>query len=282
MVYRAQAKHNCRPRQTVQTLGEHSYAIPEVAARESTLAGKLVPIVALLFFPVTLLATLLFSGIMFFGPTSWRHAIVSRVIPTSMKTLAKRTENQRKLLLQHVSGRVLDVGCGGGGYMSLLKGKATHIVALEPVTEMHHIIRQQAKEAGFDDYQITILKESVEEYAASNPPASFDWVILGNVMCEVDNQESTLRHIHKLLKNGGCVYFCEHLGAPTGSFARSFQNMVNPWWRTVSGGCNCNRDSLHAIEGMADWDVVSWQMNKLKVFMVPMVMGLAQKAQPMV
>jgi hypothetical protein len=46
----------------------------------------------------------------------------------------------------------------------------------------------------------------------------------------------------------------------------------------VSGVCNCNRDSLDALEGMAEWDVISWQMNNLTAFTVPIVMGLVRKA----
>lgn len=277
LVYRTEPTTNGRRRVTVQSLGGQTYAIPDVSRSKSTLMRKIVLVIALLLFPISVSVVVLYMVIMVVGPTSWRNAILSRIIPSQMKAVGTITENQRKLLLQHVSGRVLDVGSGGGAYLPLLKGKANHVVALEPVKEMHPIIRKEAKLAGFEDYQITILTDTVEEYAASNLTASFDWVLLGNVLCEVNSQLSTLDNVHKLLKEGGHVYFSEHVAYPIGTVARSFQDVLNPLWRRASGGCNCNRDSLHAIEGMADWDVVSWEMN-FNTFMGAFVMGLAQKA----
>jgi SAM-dependent methyltransferase len=145
---------------------------------------------------------------------------------------------------------------------------------------MHPLIRKQGQEAGFEEYQLTIVTATVEEYAIANPTAPlFDWVIFGNVLCEVDSQQSTLIHIHKLLKPGGHVYFSEHVAAPRDTRARQIQDCCNPLWSRISGGCNCNRDSLHALEGMAEWEVVSWEMSHIKVMFGPFVMGLAQKVQ---
>jgi 2-polyprenyl-3-methyl-5-hydroxy-6-metoxy-1,4-benzoquinol methylase len=192
--------------------------------------------------------------------------------------LANRTEYQRKLLLQHVSGRVLDVGSGSGEYLAHLSRKASHVVCLEPLARLHPALRQKAAEFGFADYQITILSETIEEYTASNPGSSFDWVLLGNVLCHVEDVSCTLRQVDMLLRPGGHVYFSEHLGSKT-ICTRRFQNLLNPWWRRISGGCNCNRDSLDMIERMESWDVASWQMENLKVGMGPFVMGLARKVE---
>jgi SAM-dependent methyltransferase len=269
-----------RPRRTIQSLGGRTYAIPEAAKSERTLATRMIPYMGLVFFPISISLLVLYTGFMIFSPTSWRHAMLSRLIPSQMKAIQRMTSNQRKLLLQHVSGRVLDVGSGGGPYLSLLRGKATHVVALEPVRTMHPLIRKEAEKAEFKDYQITISDLTIENYAAANPNSlgSFDWVILGNVLCEVNNQESTLNAIHSLLKHGGHVYFSEHVGSPAKTFDRKIQQIINPWWRRVSGGCNCNRDSLHAVEGMADWDVISWEMKNIVLpFGGSFVMGLARK-----
>jgi SAM-dependent methyltransferase len=265
-----------RQRLTVQSLGQYSYAIPEVAPERTGLLKRL--ILGSFFPPSPYCCSLIFTAIMTVGPKSWRMAIISQMIPKVMKSMKNRTLNQRKLLLQHLSGRVLDVGSGGGAYFSLFKDKASHVVALEPVSKMHNIIRHEAQKAGFHDFQITISAQTVEEYASFHPTEKFDWVILGNVLCEVENQQSTLESINRLLTEGGHVYFSEHLAAHPSTFVRKLQDFINPWWRRVSGGCNCNRDSLDALEGMAEWDVISWQMNNLTAFTVPIVMGLARKA----
>ena len=153
-------------------------------------------------------------------------------------------------------------------------------MALEPVQKLHEQIRQSASEAGLAPYQVTIAAETLEDYyARTADKATFDWIILGNVLCEVADPLQTLQHIHELLKPGGHVYFCEHQGCAVGTRARKIQDFMNPWWKTVSGGCNCNRHTLHAIEGMADWEVVSWEFENVQVLFGPMVMGLARKVE---
>jgi SAM-dependent methyltransferase len=261
-------------RKTVKTLGEYSYAIPDVSKRPSPFKQTLMLALALVLSPLLLTVLVIYTVFMFLGPMPLRNRVLSKVIPYAMKSLEGITHNQRKLLLQHVSGKVLDIGAGGGAYLQHCK-RASHYVAIEPVEGMHPLLANKAKLAGLKDYQVTIRSGGFETYDA--PVSSFDWIILGNVLCEVHDVHATLNKVHHLLKPGGHVYFSEHLGAPLHSVTRKFQEFMNPWWRQVSGGCNCNRDSLHAIEGMGSWDVVSWSLDGISVWGGPMVMGLARK-----
>jgi SAM-dependent methyltransferase len=262
-------------RKTVKTLGEYSYAIPDVTKRTSPFQQTLMFTLALVLSPLLFPGLVMYTIFMFLGPMSLRDLVLSTVIPYAMKFLEDMTHNQRKLLLQHVSGRVLDVGAGGGAYLQHCK-HASHYVAIDPVEGMHPLIANKAKLAGLQDYQLTICSCDFENYDA-HTSSCFDWIILGNVLCEVQDVHATLHKVHHLLKPGGHIYFSEHLAAPLHSVTRKFQELINPWWRLVSGGCNCNRDSLHAIEGMECWDVVSWSLDGISVLGGPMVMGLARK-----
>ena len=277
MVIRAIPKGKAS-RKTLQTIGGHSYAIPDIGKENATLfsytAGTIGGIILL---PIILPVVTIVTFCMAYGHKSVRSAILKFLIPNAMKPLADKFKNHRQLLLQHVRGRVLDVGAGGGGYFPLLQNVA-HVVAVEPVASLKDVIRKTAMENGLDEHQLTVVTETLEDYADTAPPNSFDWVVLGNVLCEVPDPQSCLDAVHKLLKPGGMLYFCEHQGCPRGTRTRTFQDVVNPWWSTFSGGCNCNRETLRAIEGMAGWDVVSWDFENVKVMGGPMVMGLAQKA----
>jgi SAM-dependent methyltransferase len=271
--YTSKKNKRSRPRQTVQNLGDHIYALPDV----TSLRASLVPLwKRLLLGPLMALGMPIYTVTMLISPPKIKNKILSMIIPRIMATVAKTTHNQRQLLLQHVSGRVLDVGSGGGGYLPFLSGKASHVVCLEPLKECHSTIRAGATQAGFEDYQVTIVPDGIDEYASKATTDRFDWIILGNVLCEVNDLESALASVHQLLKPGGHVYFCEHIASPSGTILRRFQNMYNPLWNRISGGCNCNRDTLHALEGMQNWDIVSWELG-LKVLSNRMVMGLARK-----
>ena len=273
------------PRQTVQSLGGRTYALPDVTVARSSGSRTSPSSSTSVFFLPQLQKTLkrvgviigmpFYTATMLIAPQKIRSKILGWFIPKVMAGLADITHNQRKLLLQHVSGRVLDVGSGGGAYLRHLKG-ASHVVCIEPIRECHPKIRTSAVEAGFQEYQVTIVGDTLEAYVQNNPYDKFDWVILGNVMCEVPDQRSTINCITSVLKPGGHVYFCEHIASPRGMSMRRIQDIINPFWNRVSGGCNCNRDTLHALEGVHDWDIISWDLS-LSVGGNRMVMGLAQK-----
>ena len=275
-----------------------------------TLSRASKAIVALLLSPVIGSLLGLLTIVMCLGPNFLRHAWISWFIPKACRSVDQQFEPERRKLLYDVSGRVLDVGSGGGAYLRYCYGsrsKVTAIVALEPVWELHGIIRaeadkQQQRRPQSDDNpndndcrpSLTILAMDVETYVkeqlpkGSKPEQLFDWVILGNVLCEVRDQQSTLRAIDQCLKPGGRVYFSEHVACSTKlscngkSFwldcNRRFQSLINPWWRTVSGGCNVNRDTLDAIVAVPGWHVISWCFRRsTSVIVGPMVLGLAQK-----
>ena len=208
------------------------------------------------------------------------------MIPRIMKRQAERFQPERDTLLAGIQEHhsVLDIGCGGGAYLRHYT-KASKIVALEPVCEMHKKIQAVAEQVGIDKEQLTILSCTFEEYVQlqqhePNSLVQFDWIICGNVLCEVHHQRSTLESIQLLCKSGGHVYFSEHEAAPSGTWTRRMENWINPWWVTISGGCNCNRDTLQTIRSVlnpTDWELAVWEYPHLTVALGPSFLALARK-----
>jgi SAM-dependent methyltransferase len=210
--------------------------------------------------------------------TPLRESLLSMLIPRIMGRLDKEFKRERRALLSGISGRVLDVGSGGGAYLKYLSNPrvvAGHVdvVALEPNPKLHPFIRMAGKSL---PGSLMIVSEMEDLTVQDNE--TFDWVILGNVLCEVDDVPHTVDRVSRLLKPGGRLYFQEHVARGRGTWQRSVQDFVNPLWRHVGGGCNCNRESHRLIEKHSCWeDVVGWQYDHIKVMMGPMVLGLAQK-----
>jgi 2-polyprenyl-3-methyl-5-hydroxy-6-metoxy-1,4-benzoquinol methylase len=224
-------------------------------------------------------------AIMYMGPLSLKHGILSTMIPFIMKRQAERFGPERDILLGGImeNDEVLDIGCGGGAYLRHYT-KASNIVALEPVVDMHDGIRQVAKQVGIPNKNLTILPLTLEEYVNSMQQSGmqkqqFDWIIVGNVLCEVSNPMVTLQSIKILTKPGGHVYFSEHEGATSGTWARLIQDIINPFWVTISGGCNCNRDILQMVRSslVDDWELAIWEYPHIQVAMGPSFLGLARK-----
>ena len=271
-----------------KTLGNKAYSInpfrldtsEEKWTLGSLAVAALKPVALIGLSPLIVTFSTSFFALMMLGPNMIRRKVISLMIPKIMENVATKCSEERKILLSDIgeNDRVLDVGSGGGAYLRHCS-KAKAVVALEPVAGMHDKIRKSAQEAGVDSNRITVLTEDVETYLQNNPDerGTFDRVILGNVLCEVRSQKSTLEAVKIALKVGGQAYFSEHLGCEAGSLSRRIQDFINPMWVVISGGCNCNRDTMKEILSVEGWEVIWWQYEGMKVCMGPFVIGIAEK-----
>jgi SAM-dependent methyltransferase len=91
---------------------------------------------------------------------------------------------------------------------------------------------------------------------------STDLVVTGLVMCSIPKPALALEEVARILRPGGTFRFMEHVRGPDGTFRGKFQDAVNPLWRRISGGCNCNRRTVETVEG-AGFEVRSLQPFKL-------------------
>jgi hypothetical protein len=73
-----------------------------------------------------------------------RNKVLGLFLPIGMNALDKIFQTEREALLRHVSGKVLDVGSGGGAYLRYTHN-ADDVVAVEPVEELHPKIRESGK-----------------------------------------------------------------------------------------------------------------------------------------
>jgi SAM-dependent methyltransferase len=234
--------------------------------------------VAIVLSPALLLGALLFTIPMLYKPI--QNRFVQWFIPCIMNTVDRKFSLERTTLLANVRGKVLDVGSGGGHYLRYFHN-ASSVVALEPVEGLHPAIQQQAKEWLPQEVTFSMSSLELESYLHQYPneASTFDWIILGNVLCEVKDVTSTLVSVDLALKETGIIYFSEHIGCDCSSWTRSLQDLVNPWWKLVSGGCNLNRDSLRLIQSMPNWRVVAWEYPSMNVGMGDFVVGLAHKVK---
>ncbi|KAL3942065.1 MAG: hypothetical protein SGBAC_003693 [Bacillariaceae sp.] len=207
--------------------------------------------------------------------TPLRETIFSMMIPKFMNKADEDFREERiKLLSTITGGSVLDVGAGAGAYFRYFSN-ADRVVAVEPQKIMYPKLNEVAKQNGL----VESSKEFILVGDLKDVEGTFDHVVFGNVLCEVPNIEETLQQVDRLLTPRGRVYFSEHIGRPTGTWTRFFQDWFNPLHVHMTLGCNCNRDSLDKIVSMKNWEVVYWKYEHLQVFMGPFVLGLAVKKE---
>ncbi len=71
--------------------------------------------------------------------------------------------------------------------------------------------------------------------------SAFDTVVVTYSFCTIPDLESTFSEIRIVLKPNGAVLFIAHGLAPDEPVEKT-QNLVNPIWKRIAGGCNLNRN----------------------------------------
>jgi ubiquinone/menaquinone biosynthesis C-methylase UbiE len=204
------------------------------------------------------------------------------MIPVAVTFVDRIFGDIRFELLKGIKGKVLDVGCATGVYLKYYSkhaDKLTHVVMLEPNRHMHEDLRRNISRCKSENPNMSKVPVEVEGRFLEELPASddgtFDWVILGNVLCEVPDPTETLRQVHRLLKVGGRVFYTEHVAQKKGTISRFLQDTIQPYWVRISDGCNINRCSLDTIRNQEGLDVINWSVPMSSL--APIEIGLAVK-----
>src|SRR5262245_8466995 len=176
----------------------------------------------------------------------------------------------RQGLVADATGRVLEIGAGTGLNLPHYNGGLESLVLTEPQAPMLRKLQQKVHE---QMPQAQVLRAPAEDLPFED--SSFDTVVTTLVLCGVDDQPRALREARRVLRPGGRLLFLEHVRADDPGLAR-FQDRIN-WLNRLVAGCDCNRETLAAIE--AEHFAVSrlerTTMPKAPKFVRPLIVGAA-------
>jgi ubiquinone/menaquinone biosynthesis C-methylase UbiE len=168
----------------------------------------------------------------------------------------------RARLLKPAAGRVLEIGAGTGLNLARYPEAVTEIVLTEPEPAM---ARKLERKLGTGPRPARIVDARAESLPFEDE--SFDTAVSTLVLCSVKDQAGALAEIRRVLKPGGRFLFLEHVRSESPRLAR-WQDRLNPVWRAVANGCNCNRDTLAAIEA-AGFEIEERERGELRVPKAP-------------
>ncbi len=142
----------------------------------------------------------------------------------------------RRQLSHGLAGDVLEVGVGTGRQLAHYPPSA-RITAVDPDAAAIRF-------AGRRSPHTRLVVAEAE--ALPFPDASFDVVVFALVLCTVRDPAAALREARRVLRPGGRLRAVEHVRSPFWLLARA-QEVVNPIWGAVAGGCQLDRPTRDHI-----------------------------------
>jgi ubiquinone/menaquinone biosynthesis C-methylase UbiE len=143
----------------------------------------------------------------------------------------------RRWLAAGTRGRTLDLGCGTGRNLPLLPGDA-RAVGVDPCAQSLARARRRAPGA--------LLVQARAE-ALPFRSGTFDTIASGLVLCSVTDPAAAASEMLRVLAPGGSVRALEHVRSTLPWKAR-LQDLSQPAWTALSGGCHPNRDTERTLE----------------------------------
>ena len=142
----------------------------------------------------------------------------------------------RRELLANAGGEVLEIGFGTGLNLACYPDRVRSVTAIDVCRFEARILPAKI--------QLRRLEMSAEAMIFSDD--SFDTVVSTFTLCSIPQVQAALHEIQRVLKPGGVFLFLEHGKSPNPLIA-GLQNLANPLYNLLAGGCNVNRDMIRTI-----------------------------------
>ena len=155
----------------------------------------------------------------------------------------KPNMRQREKVVPRARGQVLEVGIGSGLNLPFYDStKVSKVWGLDPAPEMTRMAERAVRSVPFEVEFIGLPGNEIP--LEDN---SIDTVLVTYTLCTIPDTIPALRQMSRVLRPGGELIFCEHGAAPDAN-VRRWQNLLNPIWKRLGGGCNLNRPIPALIE----------------------------------
>ncbi|WP_242393419.1 class I SAM-dependent methyltransferase [Anaeromyxobacter oryzisoli] len=142
----------------------------------------------------------------------------------------------REWLVRGARGRALDLGTGTGRNLLHLP-PGSRAVAIDPRRENLARARRRGP-------AVPLVLARAE--ALPFRDGAFETVLGGLVLCSVEDPAAALGEIRRVLAPEGTLRLLEHVRA--GGAAGELQDLVQPAWTRLTGGCHPNRETERAVE----------------------------------
>ncbi|GEO14957.1 class I SAM-dependent methyltransferase [Microvirga aerophila] len=144
--------------------------------------------------------------------------------------------NERKKVVPHASGVVLEIGIGPGLNLHLYDpARVTRVIGVDPIAAFVSLGVERRRRS-------PVPLEMIQAPAEALPleTRSIDTAVITYTLCSVDEPAQALSEVRRVLRPKGRVLFLEH-GLSGDAAVAAWQRRLNPIWRRLAVGCNLTR-----------------------------------------
>ena len=168
-------------------------------------------------------------------------------------------------------GDVIEIGGGTGANLAYYN-RNVRLTISEPNPHMVSRLSKHAKALGVSPQMVSDPGEDLPF-----DDDSFDCVVTTLVLCMVEDHESVIKEVKRIIRPGGHFLFYEHVISQNAGMRR-FQRCLNPAWRFCTTGCNLDRDIGLAVlnGGFKKVEMKSFDLSVGLPLTIPNIVGIAK------
>jgi ubiquinone/menaquinone biosynthesis C-methylase UbiE len=168
----------------------------------------------------------------------YQDRIVPHLVNLSMRN--RQLAPYRERIISQAEGRVLEIGVGSGANLPFYTDRAKEVLGIEPHPKLLDMAAGKAGRA-----PTKLIEASAESIPLD--AASVDTVVTTWTLCTIPNVAKALAEMKRVLKPDGWLLFVEH-GVSPDEGVRRWQDLLDPMWKKIAGGCHLNRPIAELVE----------------------------------
>ncbi len=182
-------------------------------------------------------------------PTSMNHPLLAKIYDTALAPTERAgLRDQRRRMMEGVTGRIVEIGAGTGLNVPLYPETAAEVHAVEPDRHMLDRLVDKAPRS-----TVALFLYRGDAHYLPFIDGAFDAAIIAFALCTIPEPTRALNEAHRVVRSGGVLRFLEHVRSPNARTAR-WQDRISPMWGKVSGGCRLNQPTVEILEATL-WEV---------------------------
>lgn len=170
----------------------------------------------------------------------WTEQVVPRVTDATLR--GRAVGESRARACAGLSGRVLEIGFGGGLNLVHLPPGVESVGAVEPSdTGWRLSERRRARSS------VPVDRVGLDGLAVAAEDASYDAALCTFTLCTIPDPLAALAEVRRLVRPSGTFRFLEH-GLALDERTQRWQHRLDPWQQRFAGGCHLTRNPVDLLE----------------------------------